>query len=69
VALAEYECRRRPLVEEKQAVGGRAAGTFLPQTRRALLLRRVFLRAASLPGIDRLLAFPISRQNPVQKLI
>jgi len=55
-ALAEYERRWRPLVEEKQAVGRRAAGTFLPETRRALLLRRVFLRAAALPGIDRLLA-------------
>lgn len=56
VALTEYERRWRPLVEEKQAVGRRAAGTFLPETRRALLLRRVFLRAASLPGTDRLLA-------------
>jgi 2-polyprenyl-6-methoxyphenol hydroxylase-like FAD-dependent oxidoreductase len=55
-ALAEYERRWRPLVEEKQAVGRRAAGTLLPETRRALLLRRVFLRAAALPGIDRLLA-------------
>jgi len=55
-ALAEYERRWRPLIEEKQAVGRRAAGTFLPETRRALLLRRVFLRAAALPGIDRLLA-------------
>ena len=55
-ALAEYERRWRPLVAEKQAVGRRAAGTFLPETRRALLLRRVILRAASLPGIDRLLA-------------
>lgn len=55
-ALAEYERRWRPLVEEKQAVGRRAAGTFLPETLRARLLRRVFLRAAALPGIDRLLA-------------
>ena len=55
-ALVEYERRWRPVVAEKQAVGRRAAGTFLPDTRRALLLRRVFLRAASVPGIDRLLA-------------
>jgi hypothetical protein len=55
-ALAEYERRWRPIVEEKQAVGRRAAGTFLPATRGALLLRRQFLRAASLPVMDRLLA-------------
>ena len=55
-ALAEYERRWSPLVAEKQAVGRRAAGTFLPETRRALLLRRLILRAALLPGVDRLLA-------------
>jgi 2-polyprenyl-6-methoxyphenol hydroxylase-like FAD-dependent oxidoreductase len=55
-ALTQYERRWRPVVEEKQAVGRRAAGTFLPATRRQLLLRRLVLRLTSLPGVDRLVA-------------
>ncbi|MGR0219511.1 FAD-dependent oxidoreductase [Agromyces sp. ZXT2-6] len=53
-ALGEYERRWRPVVEEKQAAGRRAAGTFLPPDRFRLLLRRWTLRAAALPVIDSL---------------
>ncbi|WP_438855046.1 FAD-dependent monooxygenase [Agromyces sp. M3QZ16-3] len=53
-ALGEYERRWRPVVEEKQAAGRRAANTFLPPDRFRLLLRRWALRASSLPVIDRL---------------
>lgn len=53
-ALAEYERRWRPVVEEKQAAGRRAADTFLPPDRFRLLMRRWALRASALPVIDRL---------------
>ncbi|MRX45313.1 FAD-dependent oxidoreductase [Agromyces kandeliae] len=53
-ALGEYERRWRPVVEEKQAAGRRAANTFLPPDRFRLLLRRWALRASALPVIDRL---------------
>jgi 2-polyprenyl-6-methoxyphenol hydroxylase-like FAD-dependent oxidoreductase len=55
-ALTQYERRWRPVVEEKQAVGRRAAGTFLPATRRELFVRRLVLRLTSLPGVGRLVA-------------
>ncbi|WP_353828807.1 FAD-dependent oxidoreductase [Agromyces sp. SYSU T0242] len=53
-AMGEYERRWRPVVEEKQAAGRRAAGTFLPPDRRRLLMRRWALRAARLPIVDTL---------------
>jgi len=53
-ALDEYERRWRPVVEEKQAAGRRAANTFLPPDRFRLLLRRWTLRASALPVIDSL---------------
>jgi 2-polyprenyl-6-methoxyphenol hydroxylase-like FAD-dependent oxidoreductase len=55
-ALAEYERRWRPTRCGEAGSRSSRSGDFLPDIRRALLLRRVFLRAASLPGIDRLLA-------------
>jgi 2-polyprenyl-6-methoxyphenol hydroxylase-like FAD-dependent oxidoreductase len=55
-ALAAFEDRWRPAVEAAQASGRRAAASFLPANRRALLLRRWVLRAAGVPGIDRLVA-------------
>ncbi|MFB9959803.1 FAD-dependent oxidoreductase [Agromyces bracchium] len=53
-ALGEVERRWRPVVEEKQAAGRRAANTFLPPDRFRLLLRRWVLRASSLPVVDAL---------------
>jgi 2-polyprenyl-6-methoxyphenol hydroxylase-like FAD-dependent oxidoreductase len=59
-ALGEYERRWRPIVEEKQAAGRRAAGTFLPPDRWHLLMRRWALRAAALPVLDRVLVRSIA---------
>ncbi|XTR52306.1 FAD-dependent monooxygenase [Pseudarthrobacter sp. So.54] len=55
-ALAEFERRWRPLVDEAQAAGRRAASSFLPANRTRRLLRRWIIRATHLPGIDRLVA-------------
>ncbi|MFJ6279066.1 FAD-dependent monooxygenase [Arthrobacter subterraneus] len=55
-ALAEFERRWRPVVEEAQAAGRRAASTFLPANRAQRLLRRWIIRATHLPGIERLVA-------------
>ncbi|WP_028275107.1 FAD-dependent monooxygenase [Arthrobacter sp. I3] len=55
-ALAEFERRWRPVVEEAQAAGRRAASSFLPANRAQRLLRRWIIRASHLPGIDRLIA-------------
>lgn len=55
-ALAGFERRWRPVVEEAQAAGRRAAASFLPANRTQRLLRRWVIRASHLPGIDRLVA-------------
>ncbi|KQR64120.1 FAD-binding monooxygenase [Arthrobacter sp. Leaf337] len=55
-ALAEFERRWRPVVEEAQAAGRRAASSFLPANRTQRLLRRWIIRTSHLPGIDRLIA-------------
>jgi 2-polyprenyl-6-methoxyphenol hydroxylase-like FAD-dependent oxidoreductase len=55
-ALAGFERRWRPVVEEGQAAGRRAAASFLPANRTQRLLRRWIIRASHLPGIDRLVA-------------
>ena len=55
-ALAEFEKRWRPVVEEAQAAGRRTASSFLPANRTQRLLRRWIIRATHLPGIDRLVA-------------
>ncbi|WP_104176109.1 FAD-dependent monooxygenase [Arthrobacter sp. Y81] len=55
-ALAEFERRWRPVVEEAQAAGRRTASSFLPSNRTQRLLRRWIIRATHLPGIDRLVA-------------
>ena len=55
-ALAEFERRWRPVVEEAQASGRRAASSFLPANRTQRLLRRWIIRATHLPVIDRLVA-------------
>ena len=55
-ALLEFERRWKPVVEEAQAAGRRAAVSFLPANRLQCLLRRWIIRATHLPGIDRTVA-------------
>ena len=55
-ALSDYELAMRPVVEEKQAAGRRAAGSFVPRTRFDRWVRRVSLRMLVVPGLDRLVA-------------
>lgn len=54
--LRRYQDRMHPLVRDAQAAGRRTAESFLPSSRRSLLVRRLALTAAGLPGADRLLA-------------
>jgi 2-polyprenyl-6-methoxyphenol hydroxylase-like FAD-dependent oxidoreductase len=55
-ALTGYERTMRPVVEEKQAAGRRAADSFVPRSRFGLWVRRVSLRLLVVPGLDRLVA-------------
>lgn len=55
-AIARYEQVIRPVVEEKQAAGRRAANSFVPRSRFGLWIRRLSLRLLVVPGIDRLIA-------------
>lgn len=54
-ALAEYERRWRPVAEAKQQSGRAAARWFLPESTSQLWIRRVTLRAAGLPVVNRLI--------------
>ncbi|WP_370947980.1 FAD-dependent monooxygenase [Amycolatopsis sp. cg5] len=54
--LAAYERVWRPVAEEKQRVARAAAKWFLPVSKVQLGVRRVALKLARLPGIDRLVA-------------
>lgn len=54
--VVEFERRWRPVVEEAQAAGRRAASSFLPANRAQRLLRRWIIRGSRLPGADRLVA-------------
>ncbi|GAB3713857.1 FAD-dependent oxidoreductase [Nocardiopsis oceani] len=58
--LRRYEERWRPVVEERQRAARSGTSWFLPSTPGRLRLRRMFLRLASLPGVDRLVATQIS---------
>ncbi len=53
-ALDRYEQVWRPVVEEKQRAGRKAARWFLPRSATQLHLRRVMLAASGLPGLNRL---------------
>ncbi|GAA4013642.1 FAD-dependent monooxygenase [Allokutzneria multivorans] len=55
-ALATYERRWRPVVEEKQRVARRGTRWFLPDSRARLWARRVALKLARLPIADRAVA-------------
>ncbi len=52
-ALAEYERLWRSVAEEKQRTGRAAARWFLPESRLQLWIRRMALRAARLPVVNR----------------
>ncbi|WP_300013668.1 FAD-dependent monooxygenase [Pseudonocardia sp.] len=55
-AFRSYETRWRPVVEEKQEAGRRAASTFLPRSRYELLIRRMGLRLLQWPVVGRLIS-------------
>ncbi|MCP3804931.1 FAD-dependent monooxygenase [Allokutzneria sp. A3M-2-11 16] len=55
-ALAGYERRWRPVVEEKQRVARSGTRWFLPDSRPRLWARRVALKLARLPLVDRAMA-------------
>lgn len=55
-ALAEYEELWRPVAEDRQKTGRAAARWFLPDSATKLLIRRVALRLAWLPVINRFVA-------------
>lgn len=50
-ALAAYERELRPVVEERQEAGRRAAASFVPHDRVGLWTRRAALRAMRVPGL------------------
>ena len=52
--LARYERLWRPVVEEKQHAGRKAARWFLPRSSMELRLRRVMLSLSAVPGVNRL---------------
>ena len=52
-AFRTYEQRWRPVVEERQRAGRRAAASFLPRTRTALLTRRIALALLQHPVLGR----------------
>ncbi|WP_410603535.1 FAD-dependent monooxygenase [Amycolatopsis sp. lyj-90] len=62
-AFAKYEELVRPVVTEKQQVARRGARWFLPANRFLLQARRVFLRAARLPGLERTLATAVTGKS------
>ncbi|EME53038.1 FAD-dependent monooxygenase [Amycolatopsis decaplanina] len=62
-AFAEYEKLVRPVVTEKQQVARRGARWFLPANRLLLQARRIFLRVARLPGLERTLATAVTGKS------
>lgn len=54
--LTRYERLWRPVVEEKQQAGRKAARWFLPHSHAQLYLRRATLALARLPGLNRVIA-------------
>lgn len=55
-ALTRYQRLWQPVVVEKQRVGRRGAEWFLPSSRLRLWLRRIVLKLANLPVLDRYFA-------------
>jgi 2-polyprenyl-6-methoxyphenol hydroxylase-like FAD-dependent oxidoreductase len=67
-ALAEYEELWRPVAEERQRTGRAAARWFLPESTTKLFIRRVALRMAWLPVINRFVASTLTgKASPLIK--
>jgi 2-polyprenyl-6-methoxyphenol hydroxylase-like FAD-dependent oxidoreductase len=58
--LHRYEQTWRPLVIDRQEVGRRAARWFLPASQRQVRLRRIALKLARLPWLDRVVVTSIA---------
>ena len=58
--LERYEARWRPVVAERQSAARTGTSWFLPDTALRLRLRRLVLRLAALPGVDRRVASAMS---------
>ena len=58
--LERYEARWRPVVRERQRAGRTGTSWFLPDTATRLRTRRLVLRLAALPGVDRWVASAMS---------
>lgn len=61
--LDRYERLWRPIAEEKQLTGRKAARWFLPHSAAELRMRRVTLALSRLPGMDRILAARIGGKH------
>jgi 2-polyprenyl-6-methoxyphenol hydroxylase-like FAD-dependent oxidoreductase len=61
--LASYERMWRPVVEEKQLTGRKAARWFLPASPTQLRVRRIAMKLAQVPGIDRMLAAVVAGKS------
>lgn len=55
-ALASFEARLRPLVDEHQKAGVSAARWFVPATRYSSFVRRTVIRLAKVPGMKRVIS-------------
>jgi len=66
--LAGYERVWRPVAEEKQRIGRKAARWFLPRSPMELRLRRAMLAMSAVPGVNRLIAASLAgKQTAVIK--
>lgn len=62
-ALAAFDYRWRPVVEEHQRAGVRTAKWFVPGTRRAAAIRRLALRLTKIPAVARLVGASITGKS------
>ncbi|NUT04259.1 MAG: FAD-dependent oxidoreductase [Hamadaea sp.] len=62
-SLAQFVRRWHPVVTERQRIGRRGAGWFLPASRTQVRLRRLAVKAMRLPGLDRWLGSALIGKN------
>ena len=62
-ALAEYEARLRPFVEELQSKSRKFAGNFIPSSRFGLWLSALMVRSMSYSWVKRFVARQFSIQS------
>lgn len=62
-ALDQFFRRWHPVVSERQRIGRRGAGWFLPASATQLWLRRLAVKAMRLPGLDRWLGTALVGKN------